>query len=221
MRKNHGRNSSRCIYLLYLVYVVWLCGLGLFCLQRPEAGLFFFLTLVFLGLFICSEIRSYMFSKKLKTQQEDADTGLSNHATLPTAVNSSTTVIGEGTIIEGNILQGRNAEVYGRLTGDITLPEGTVRVMPGGTVSGTVRATGIVIGGEVEGCCEAKDVTVLEKGILRGTCRSVAFSIKPGGVFTGTSETLTAGLCEFFPGLHDADENGSKAVVSLPFTEHP
>lgn len=219
MRENNGRNSSRCIYLLYLVYVIWLFSLGLFYLQRPEAGVFFFLTLVFLGLFVWSEIRSYMFSKKLKTQKEDADAGLSNRATLPAAVNSSTTVIGEGTVMEGNIQQGRHAEVYGSLTGDITLPDGTVRVMPGGTITGTVRAAGIVVGGAVDGCCEAQDVTVLEEGVLRGICRSVAFSIKPGGMFTGTSETLTTGRPDTFSGLHGATDKGTETVVALPLTE--
>ncbi|ECE0941369.1 polymer-forming cytoskeletal protein, partial [Salmonella enterica subsp. enterica] len=135
MRENNGRSSSRCIYILYLVYVTWLLSLGLFCLQRPEVGVFFFLTLVFLGLFVWSEIRSSMFNKKSCPQQDGRDCD-----SRRIAGDSSTTVIGEGTVMEGNILHGRHAEVYGSLIGDITLQDGTVRVMPGGTVTGTVRA---------------------------------------------------------------------------------
>ncbi|EAA3705519.1 hypothetical protein D8R48_22810 [Salmonella enterica subsp. enterica serovar Newport] len=211
MRENNGRNSSRCIYLLYLVYVIWLSGLGLHCLQRPEAGLLLCLTLIFLVLFFWSEIRNSMFNKKSRPQQTVS-------VPQPVTADSTTTVIGEGTVMEGNILRGRNAEVYGGLTGDITLPDGTVRVMPGGTVSGTVRAAGIVIGGEVEGCCEAQDVTVLEAGVLRGICRSVAFSIKPGGVFTGTSEPLPEGRREAFPVVCSPgeDENDTGEYLLSP-----
>lgn len=104
--------------------------------------------------------------------------------------DNTTTIIGEGTMVEGNILQGINADVYGVFTGDITLLTGTVRVMQGGKVSGTVRAAEIVVGGEVEGCCEGQKVMVLTQGVLRGMSRSSEFSIKPGGVFIGTSEDL-------------------------------
>ncbi|ECD2400840.1 hypothetical protein EW445_18025 [Salmonella enterica subsp. enterica serovar Newport] len=145
-----------------------------------------------------------MFNKKSRPQQTVS-------VPQPVPADSTTTVIGEGTVMEGNILRGRNAEVYGGLTGDITLPDGTVRVMPGGTVSGTIRAAGIVIGGAVEGCCEAQDVTVLEEGVLRGICRSVLFSIKPGGVFTGTSEPLPEGQREACPVVRSPGEDESEA----------
>lgn len=149
-----------------------------------------------------------MFNKKSCPQQDGLD-----HDTGRVARDSTITVIGEGTVMEGNILQGRHAEVYGSLIGDITLPDGTVRVMPGGTVTGTVRAAGIVVGGAVDGCCEAQDVTVLEEGDLRGICRSVAFSIRPGGMFTGTSEPLTTGRPDTLPG---ATDKGTETVIALP-----
>lgn len=135
-------------------------------------------------------IRSNMFSKKSRPEQEEHTPVPADNGSQSGERDSTTTVIGEGTVVEGNILQGKNADVYGELTGDITLPAGTVRVMQGGKVNGTVRAAGIVVGGEVEGGCEGQSVTVLAQGVLRGTCRSGEFSIKPGGVFTGTSETL-------------------------------
>ncbi|EHI5678378.1 polymer-forming cytoskeletal protein [Salmonella enterica] len=145
-----------------------------------------------------------MFSKKSRSEQEEHTPVPADDGSLSGERDSTTTVIGEGTVVEGNILQGKNADVYGELTGDITLPTGTVRVMQGGKVNGAVRAAGIVVGGEVEGGCEGQSVTVLAQGILRGTCRSGEFSIKPGGVFTGTSETL--------------QESG---VKSKTVTEHP
>ncbi|EBS3707155.1 polymer-forming cytoskeletal protein [Salmonella enterica subsp. enterica serovar Hull] len=131
-----------------------------------------------------------MFSKKTCTLQEKNDCSTSDDVIQSEGNNSTTTVIGEGTFVEGNILRGMNADIYGELVGDITMLAGTVRVMQGGKVNGIVKAAGIVVSGEVEGCCEGKCVTVLAQGVLRGICRSEEFSIVPSGVFIGTSETL-------------------------------
>ncbi|HHR8594474.1 TPA: polymer-forming cytoskeletal protein [Salmonella enterica subsp. enterica serovar Lexington] len=65
---------------------------------------------------------------------------------------------------------------------------GTVRILPGGHVNGNIAATSIIISGTVEGCGEGHSVSVLAQGRFCGVCRSSAFSITTGGVFTGTSE---------------------------------
>ncbi|EAW8017010.1 polymer-forming cytoskeletal protein [Salmonella enterica] len=125
-----------------------------------------------------------MFTRKSR-QETDGDT---LRVCSPDTEDVCTTVIGTGAAVEGNILAGTGAEVYGLFTGDISLQEGTARVMPGGRVKGNVRAASIVIGGVVEGSCEGRSVTILEQGVLKGKCCSAEFSIKPGGGFTGTSE---------------------------------
>ncbi|ASG19099.1 hypothetical protein DI333_06185 [Salmonella enterica subsp. enterica serovar Oranienburg] len=167
--------------------VVW----GIAAVLRAHGGsIAFFFDSFFLTSFFWSEIRRNMFGKKSSSVQEESTSAHDVEGSLNGELDIATTVIGGGTVVEGNILRGMNADVYGEFTGDINLPLGMVRVMGGGKVKGTILASGIVLGGEVEGCCEGKSVTVLAQGILRGTCRSAEFSIKPGGIFTGTSETL-------------------------------
>ncbi|EAX5602873.1 polymer-forming cytoskeletal protein [Salmonella enterica] len=209
-------NNHRCFYLLYLSYGTWVTGLIFLCLHHSAAAIFLCLTLMLLGLYFWSAIRSSMFIKKSPSVSPDiVPADAINHDGPP---GSLTTIIGEGTVVEGNILSGMNADVYGQLTGDITLPDGTVRVMPGGHINGTIVAAGIVIGGDVDGCCEGQSVTVLEQGGLRGVCRSTTFSIKPGGVFTGTSETLPAATATLVPAggtcLYDRSENESENDIT-------
>lgn len=97
-------------------------------------------------------------------------------------------LLARGGVIDGNITGGRDADIYGHVTGDIILREGTVRILPEGYVNGNITATSIIISGVVEGCCEGHSVSVLAQGRFSGVCRSAAFSITTGGVFTGTSE---------------------------------
>lgn len=178
--------------LLQFVYGLWcMVAWGIAAVLRAHGGsIVFFFDSFFLTSFFWSEIRRNMFGKKSSSVQEESTSVHDVEGSLNGELEIATTVIGAGTVVEGNILRGMNANVYGELIGDITLPLGMVRVMEGGKVKGTIRAAGIVLGGEVEGCCEGKSVMVLAQGILRGTCRSAEFSIKPGGIFTGSSETL-------------------------------
>ncbi|EBF0843309.1 polymer-forming cytoskeletal protein [Salmonella enterica subsp. enterica] len=132
-----------------------------------------------------------MFNKKSRPSEVSPDLALPLCASRVGETDCTLTVIGQDTVMEGNILRGTAADVYGSFTGDITMQAGTARIMPGGKVNGMVQAAEIVVGGEVEGCCEGQSVTVLEQGVLRGTCRSSEFSIRPGGMFTGISEALS------------------------------
>lgn len=127
-----------------------------------------------------------MFSRKKDQDKGTGDTGID--ITLAHSGEYSTTVIGSGTEVEGRITSGKGADVYGVFIGDICLQEGTARVMYGGRVNGDIRAPAIEVGGVVEGRCEGHCVTVLEQGVLKGMCCSAEFSIRSGGVFTGTSE---------------------------------
>ncbi|HCM1965155.1 TPA: polymer-forming cytoskeletal protein [Salmonella enterica subsp. salamae serovar 56:l,v:z39] len=182
------RQGERCP-LLYLVYALWLSGLAArLAGQNGAAAGLLGLTLIFLaGVFLPLPRGVRMFSKK-KTPAvvpENPDTvGLKNSV----SPEKGLTIIGSGTMVEGNILQGKNVEIYGTFTGDICLADGTVSILPGGRVKGTVSAACIRIGGQAEGRYEGQSVMVLAQGQLTGTCRSVTFSIIPGGTFVGTAE---------------------------------
>ncbi|RDK97081.1 cytoskeletal protein CcmA (bactofilin family) [Enterobacillus tribolii] len=100
------------------------------------------------------------------------------------------TVIAKSTLFTGNIDVDGDIQVYGDVRGNVHVKEGTIRVMHAGRVEGELSAPEIIIDGTVEGTCEAKSIDILEHGILRGTRRSISFSIKRGGVFIGQSEQL-------------------------------
>ncbi|EBV2827378.1 polymer-forming cytoskeletal protein [Salmonella enterica subsp. enterica serovar Adelaide] len=130
-----------------------------------------------------------MFHKKTRGLQEELTVQEVHQATRGAVKEGVTTVIGEGMVMDGNITGGRDADIYGHFTGDIILPEGTVRILSEGYVNGNITATSIIISGTVEGYCEGHSVSVLALGRFNGVCRSAAFSITTGGVFTGTSES--------------------------------
>lgn len=173
--------------LLYLVYMLWVPGLGALCVGRetPAAGLLGLALIFLICVFLPFPGGKWMFGKKTRPAAEMipavATTG---------GPEEGLTVIGAGSVVEGNLLQGKNVSIYGTFTGDIAIPAGTVSVHPGGTVHGNISAALILVGGRVEGECEGQSVTVQEQGQLCGTCRSTTFSIAPGGVFVGVSETL-------------------------------
>lgn len=52
MREYNRRTREKNYYLLYVVYGVWLPGVGLLCFNRPEAMLFFCLAIFFKFFFL-------------------------------------------------------------------------------------------------------------------------------------------------------------------------
>lgn len=131
-----------------------------------------------------------MFHKKTRGLQEELTVQEVHQATRGAVKEGVTTVIGEGMVMDGNITGGRDADIYGHFTGDIILPEGTVRILSEGYVNGNITATSIIISGTVEGYCEGHSVSVLALGRFNGVCRSAAFSITTGGVFTRNIRVL-------------------------------
>ncbi|ECL8859527.1 polymer-forming cytoskeletal protein [Salmonella enterica] len=178
-------------YMFCLTCFFWTAGLAALVLQKKTMALLLSgLALVVFGFYFLPEVRSeLMFSRKKPLLQDKTKAEPDCPEAMSLAVQAkATTVIGTGAVVDGNISCGQGAEIYGVLTGEISLPEGTVRILPGGRVNGNISASAIIIGGVVEGRCEGQTVTVLEQGTLRGTCCSAEFSIKPGGGFIGNAE---------------------------------
>lgn len=182
-----------CISVLYLVYLSWFSGLIALVVQEDIVAMILLgLAMVLLipgvsGLAVIRRIS--MFRKKTSVLPAEESVGADRNQGSPVSVQDTTlTVVGAGTVVEGEITCGRDVDIYGQFTGGIRLQEGTVRVFNGGAVRGDIAADNIIIGGMVDGCCEGRSLTILEQGILNGMCRSEIFSIKSGGVFLGTSE---------------------------------
>lgn len=180
--------NDKCSSGLYLLYLLWIAGLIAEVIgQHVTAIRLAGLTVVGLFFFFFSRSR-IVFHKKTRGLQEGLAVQEAHQVMRGAVTEGSTTVIGEGVIMDGNITGGRDVDIYGHFTGDIIMPEGAVRILPEGYVNGNITAASITISGTVEGCCEGHSVTLLAQGRFIGVCRSAAFSITTGGVFTGTSE---------------------------------
>lgn len=97
----------------------------------------------------------------------------------------STTIIGSGVTLKGEIRGDGPLTVRGRFEGDIVL-DGVVHVGPGGQVDANVDARAIVIAGVVRGNLSAHTkVEVLDSGAFTGTVKSGAFSAADGARVKG------------------------------------
>lgn len=120
-----------------------------------------------------------MFNRKSKHKPSRLDTNDARFAT----------VIGEGTVIQGNLLAGNGLRVDGRITGDIDLREDADAVLAigeQGHVEGNIRADRIIIGGTVQGNIEARDWVELRNGSrISGDIHYKTLSIEPGAQVAG------------------------------------
>lgn len=198
MKKHHITDNI----LLSSVWLFWGITLVLFILDRHLLCLITgALSLLGLMLYFIN-IRTRIFHMFGKKQSESSPApapmplpALSSEDKRPFAQADSNTgrrctVIAKSTLFTGNIDVDGDIQVYGDVHGNVTVREGTVRVMHAGRVEGELNAPEIIIDGTVEGTCVAKSVDILEHGVLRGISRSCSLSIKRGGVFIGQSELL-------------------------------
>ncbi|OBU05453.1 hypothetical protein AYY16_09325 [Morganella psychrotolerans] len=98
------------------------------------------------------------------------------------------TIIGADCVIQGDIKLDGNIEVYGQIKGNVTSGTFKVSVMDNGSIEGDVIAEHVSINGRLAGVCHARNIEILQKGVLNGVCRAEVFSINTGGVFVGQSE---------------------------------
>lgn len=98
------------------------------------------------------------------------------------------TIIGADCVIQGDIKLDGNIEVYGKIKGNVTSGTFKVSVMNNGSIEGDVIAEHVSINGRLAGVCHARNIEILQKGVLNGVCRAEVFSINTGGVFVGQSE---------------------------------
>lgn len=97
----------------------------------------------------------------------------------PLARDASWTLLGPGTVIQGDLLLTGDVFVHGRIEGTL-YTDGTVTVAEGGSIEGGVRASRIV----VEGACF---------GILEGTG---SVELRPGCLVQAEIETPALGVAE-------------------------
>ncbi len=97
----------------------------------------------------------------------------------------TTTVIGEHTILQGNLITKNHVWVEGKVEGSIFAEE-SVYISEGSVVDGGIKAKEVKIFGEVNGDVEVENLTKLEPGArLRGSVETCGLSIAEGAVFNG------------------------------------
>ncbi len=121
-------------------------------------------------------------------------------------VNGESTVIGAGTVVEGNLKAAMSARIDGIVNGDVS-SEGTIVVANDGVVNGNITASDVKISGVVNGNVKALEkIELIARGKLIGDIKTKSLNISDTAVFHGncnmqedaavavTNETQTAAV---------------------------
>lgn len=101
------------------------------------------------------------------------------------------TVIGQNTIIEGNIEGGSNIRIDGRVNGGVTVSSNII-IGEMGRVHGDIKGESLLISGNVTGNVKLTgNLSISETGQLVGDVEVASLNIADGGVFSGRSEMQT------------------------------
>ena len=95
-------------------------------------------------------------------------------------------IIGRGSVIEGNLKVQSSMRVDGRIKGQVQVTDSLV-VGKDGEIDGEIRAKNIIVGGRVKGKIFASGKVVLEaKSSFQGELKTSKLVIDDGAVFDGT-----------------------------------
>jgi cytoskeletal protein CcmA (bactofilin family) len=97
-------------------------------------------------------------------------------------------VIAAGLTIQGKIEGSGHVRIAGRFQGDIHV-QGDLTIEAGAKLTGGVRATTVMIGGELEGNIDAASrVDLRETGVLIGNLKAASFTVAAGSRMRGEVE---------------------------------
>ena len=174
---------------LSLCWVLWIACLVSYIVYN----LFFFLLLA-PTLFLIFILIKIMFKKKTNSNNEVLPVTNIPHKVhspltdLSPDTTKTNTIIAAGTQLTGDVRLDGDIQIYGVVTGDIIVSDGTIRLMRSGKIEGNLTAPHITVDGRIEGVCISDHLEILENGRLNGIVKGSNFSIKKGGVFIGQSE---------------------------------
>lgn len=90
--------------------------------------------------------------------------------------------------IEGKIEGSGHVRIAGRFKGDVHV-QGNLTIEAGAKLTGSVRASSVIIGGELEGNIEgASRVELLETGVLNGDLKAGSLTVAAGSRMRGQVE---------------------------------
>ena len=95
------------------------------------------------------------------------------------------TIIGKGTVVEGDIQSEAGVRVDGEVKGNI-VAAGDVVVGKGATVSGDIASLNLYISGAVEGDVQCSGfLRIFDEGVLKGDAKACSFAADQGALFDG------------------------------------
>jgi cytoskeletal protein CcmA (bactofilin family) len=101
---------------------------------------------------------------------------------------STESVIAADLTIEGKIEGSGHVRLVGKFKGDVHV-EGDLTIEPGAKVTGSVRASTVTIGGELEGNIEAaSNVELLKTGVLNGDLKAGSLTVVAGSRMRGQAD---------------------------------
>ncbi len=105
--------------------------------------------------------------------------------------NGVLSLIGSGTVVEGEIVTDGSVRVDGRLVGDIS-SKANITVGSTGSVEGTIHGANISLAGKVKGTVAATEKLILEaKSQMRGDIRAQRLVVDEGAMFDGNCAMTT------------------------------
>jgi len=105
--------------------------------------------------------------------------------------DSTDTLIGEGTVVEGNLKSEASIRIEGRILGDIEC-KGDVTIGQKGVAHSNIHARNVVIAGHVRGNVTAQQsLAIHSTGRLQGNISTQKLVISEGGVFMGNSKMIS------------------------------
>ena len=106
-------------------------------------------------------------------------------AVRPRSKEGKETVIAAGLTIDGKIEGAGHVRMAGRFKGDVNV-DGDLTIEPGAKITGSVRASTVTIGGDLEGNIEgATRVELLASGVLNGDLKAGSLTVASGSRMRG------------------------------------
>jgi len=99
-------------------------------------------------------------------------------------MQSISTLISEGCVIDGNLKAPAFARIDGQITGDVTIDEGLI-VGEKASVSGNVITKELVVYGKIVGNVQATSLEIRATGHITGDIRTQTLGVEQGAVYDG------------------------------------
>lgn len=120
-------------------------------------------------------------------------------------MQSISTLISEGCVIDGNLKAPAFARIDGQITGDVTIDEGLI-VGEKASILGNVITKELVVYGTIVGNVQATSLEIRATGHITGDIRTQTLGVEQGAVYDGNlSMSQTPKLAQSNPNKHKAE----------------